>query len=137
MQIATEMPPHRQPRLLSPLCHPLPRLRLCLPTSSPMVAAITLWLVITFLAGSSFLDPQRPHPLQALLTSFGTSIPFPPGLVYQKNFPAMVVQNSLQGVQRLSSISGEYDIMRPRPTSLSPAAEQRSQVSQAPSYVQH
>ena len=101
-----------------------------------LVVAITLWSVITFLAGLSFLDPQQAHLSQALLASFATSIPSSPGLVYQKNFPAMVVQNSLQDVQRLSSISGEYDIMHPWPTSLSPVAEQRSQVSQAPSYVQ-
>ena len=135
MQTAIEMPPHRQPCFLSPPHHPLSRLRPCLPTSSPMAAAITLWSVITFPAGTRFLNLQQAQPSQVLLASFATSIPSSPCLVYRKNFPVMVAQNSLQDVQRLSSVSREYDILCPWHTSISPMAEQRWQSSQPSAFL--
>ena len=42
--------------------HPLPCLRLLLPTSSPMVAAITSWSVIAFRLGRSFWIFSRHNP---------------------------------------------------------------------------
>ena len=78
-------------------------------------------------AGSRFLDPPQAQLSQALPASFTTSVPSSPRLVYRKNFPVMVAQNSVPVVQRLSSVSGEYDIACPRPTSLSLMAEQRWQ----------
>ena len=73
MQTAIEMHPHRQPRLLSPPRHPLPRLKPCLPTSLPLAAAITSWWVIAIPAGSRFLDLQQAQLSRALLASFATS----------------------------------------------------------------
>lgn len=73
------------------------------------------------------LSGLQAQPAPVLPASFATSVPSSPCLVYRKNFPVMVAQNSLQVVQRLSSVSGEYDIASPQPTSLSPMAEPRLQ----------
>ena len=62
--------------------HPLPGLRLLLPTSSPMVAAITSWSVIAFRLGRSFWISSRHNPpgaagpirhLRSFFTTFGVS----------------------------------------------------------------
>ena len=70
--------------------------------------------------------PQQAQPSQALLASFAIFFP---------SLPRLVAQKLLQFVKRPSSVSREYDIACPRPTSLSRMAEQRWQLKQSSAFL--
>lgn len=109
-----------QPRLLPPPHCPLPYLKQCSPNSSPMAVGDHLsgWMKV-------FGSPAGANLAGA--AAFTTSIPSSPHLVHRKHIPVMMPQNLLQVLQRLSFVSGEYEIACPRPTSISPMEEQRWQ----------